>query len=129
MYYAPKILEGAHFGTSAAAWATVLVGVINAVIGVVAVYMVSRWGRRPLLAASCIIMAGALAVAAVIEGMHLQGLGATSSLWWRCWCSWRGSASARGRWSGRCVRKYSRSRAVILALPAPRWPTGAWTGG
>ncbi|MCE2574667.1 sugar porter family MFS transporter [Komagataeibacter sp. FNDCR2] len=80
LYYAPKILEGAHFGTSAAAWATVLVGVINAVIGVVAVYMVSRWGRRPLLAASCIIMAAALAVAAVIEGMHLQGLGATSSL-------------------------------------------------
>ncbi|RFD20421.1 sugar porter family MFS transporter [Komagataeibacter melaceti] len=80
LYYAPKILEGAHFGTSAAAWATVLVGVINAVIGVVAVYMVSRWGRRPLLAASCIIMAAALAVAAVIEGLHLQGTGATFSL-------------------------------------------------
>ncbi|QHC36136.1 sugar porter family MFS transporter [Komagataeibacter xylinus] len=80
MYYAPKILEGAHFGTTAAAWATVLVGLVNAVVGVGAIFMVSRWGRRPLLVSSCVIMACALGCAAVIEGMHLQGLGATLSL-------------------------------------------------
>lgn len=80
MYYAPKILEGAHFGTSAAAWATVLVGLINAVVGIVAIFLVSRWGRRPLLAASCITMAAALGCAGLIEGLHLQGMGATLSL-------------------------------------------------
>ncbi|MCE2564009.1 sugar porter family MFS transporter [Komagataeibacter sp. FNDCF1] len=80
MYYAPKILENAHFGTSAAAWATVMVGVVNAVVGVGAIFMVSRWGRRPLLVTSCVIMACALAAAAVIEGLHLQGMGAVVSL-------------------------------------------------
>ncbi|GBR27837.1 sugar-proton symporter [Komagataeibacter oboediens DSM 11826] len=80
MYYAPKILEGAHFGTSAAAWATVMVGAVNAVVGVLAIFMVSRWGRRPLLVTSCVIMAVALAAAGVIEGMHLQGMGAVLSL-------------------------------------------------
>lgn len=80
MYYAPKILEGAHFGTSAAAWATVLVGAVNALVGVAAIFMVSRWGRRPLLMTSCVIMALALGAAAAIEGLHLEGMGATLSL-------------------------------------------------
>ncbi len=80
MYYAPKILEGAHFGTAAAAWATVMVGAVNAVVGVLAIFMVSRWGRRPLLVTSCVIMAVALAAAGVIEGMHLTGLGAVLAL-------------------------------------------------
>ncbi|QOF96265.1 sugar porter family MFS transporter [Novacetimonas hansenii] len=73
MYYTPKILQNAHFGTSGAAWATVLIGVINTIVGIAAIFMVNRWGRRSLLCTSAAIMACALAVAAGITGLHLSG--------------------------------------------------------
>ncbi|MCW4590110.1 sugar porter family MFS transporter [Gluconacetobacter entanii] len=80
MYYTPKILQNAHFGTSGAAWATVLIGVINTVVGIAAIFLVNRWGRRPLLCASAAIMAVSLAVAAVITGLHLSSIAATLCL-------------------------------------------------
>lgn len=80
MYYTPKILQNAHFGTSGAAWATVLIGVINTIVGIAAIFLVNRWGRRPLLCASAAIMAFSLAIAAVITGLHLSSVPATLCL-------------------------------------------------
>jgi MFS transporter, SP family, galactose:H+ symporter len=75
MYYAPRILQGAHAGSATAIWATVLVGGVNALVGLVAVFAVTRWGRRPLLVASCALMAVAMLVAGgiVMAGPHGTG--------------------------------------------------------
>ncbi|MBV1834083.1 sugar porter family MFS transporter [Komagataeibacter pomaceti] len=80
MYYMPKILQNAQFGISGAAWATVLIGVINTVVGIAAIFLVNRWGRRPLLCTSAAIMAISLTIAAIITGLHLPGMSATLCL-------------------------------------------------
>ncbi|CAP54586.1 sugar porter family MFS transporter [Gluconacetobacter diazotrophicus] len=75
MYYAPRILEGAHADPAMAVWATVLVGGVNALVGLLAVFAVSRWGRRPLLVVSCALMAGAMLAAAAIVATDPPGAG------------------------------------------------------
>jgi len=50
IYYAPKIFQFAGIGSSSAAiFATLLVGVVNMVFTVVAILLLDRVGRRPLL--------------------------------------------------------------------------------
>lgn len=60
LYYAPRVFEAAHFGVNASVWATTLVGLTNMVFTGVAIMFADRWGRRPLLLASCAIVGGAL---------------------------------------------------------------------
>ncbi|MCX8666559.1 sugar porter family MFS transporter [Acetobacteraceae bacterium B3987] len=69
LYYAPRVFEAAHFGTNAAVWATTLVGLTNMVFTGVAIRYADRWGRRPLLLTSCIIV-----------GVSLLGVGAVLAL-------------------------------------------------
>ncbi|MFT8479746.1 sugar porter family MFS transporter [Gluconobacter oxydans] len=57
MYYAPHIFEMAGFGTSAALWGTVIVGLVNVLSTFIAIGYVDRWGRRPMLIAGFIMMA------------------------------------------------------------------------
>jgi len=61
MYYAPHVFQAAHFGVSAAVWATTLVGLTNMALTAVAIVFVDRWGRRPLLILSCLIAALSMA--------------------------------------------------------------------
>ncbi|ELZ92585.1 sugar porter family MFS transporter [Haloferax volcanii] len=49
IYYAPTILESTGFESSASILATVGIGVVNVVMTVVAVVLIDRRGRRPLL--------------------------------------------------------------------------------
>jgi len=63
MYYAPKVFEAAHFGVSASVWATTLVGLTNMAATGIAIALVDRWGRRPLLVASCAVAAFAMLAA------------------------------------------------------------------
>lgn len=49
IYYAPTILESTGFGNSASIIATVGIGIVNVLLTVVAVLLVDRVGRRPLL--------------------------------------------------------------------------------
>ncbi|ACI52838.1 sugar transporter [Gluconacetobacter diazotrophicus PA1 5] len=60
MYYAPKVFQAAHFGVSAATWATALIGLINVLSTGFAIAFIDRWGRRPLLILSCAIMTFAM---------------------------------------------------------------------
>ncbi|WP_048847029.1 sugar porter family MFS transporter [Tanticharoenia sakaeratensis] len=66
MYYAPRVFQAAHFGTSAAVWATTLVGLTNMALTGVAIVFVDRWGRRPLLVLSCLIAAISMAGVGVL---------------------------------------------------------------
>jgi len=48
-FYAPTIFEQSGIGTDAAFAQAVLVGVINVLFTLVAISLIDRWGRRPLL--------------------------------------------------------------------------------
>jgi len=57
MYYAPKIFNIAGFtSTSQAMWGTVLVGLINVLSTFIAIALVDRVGRKPILFAGFIVM-------------------------------------------------------------------------
>jgi sugar porter (SP) family MFS transporter len=49
IYYAPSLLQGAGFGNSAALLANVVNGAVNVGMMIVAVWLLDRVGRRPLL--------------------------------------------------------------------------------
>lgn len=55
LYYAPHVLEGLHFSTQAAIWCTTLLGFANMAATGVAILLIDRWGRRPLLLLSTTI--------------------------------------------------------------------------
>ncbi len=62
IYYAPTIFQGAGFHSSSAAiLATMGVGVVNVVMTVVALQLLDRVGRRPLLLAGMAVMVVSLA--------------------------------------------------------------------
>lgn len=49
IYYAPEIFESAGFGTDAALFQTVLIGVVNTVFTFVAIFFIDKIGRKKLL--------------------------------------------------------------------------------
>ena len=50
-FYAPSIFEQSGVGTNAAFAQAILVGLINVVFTIVAMYFIDKWGRKPLLIA------------------------------------------------------------------------------
>jgi sugar porter (SP) family MFS transporter len=49
IYYAPSLLKGAGLGNSASLLANVIIGVVNVGMTIVAIWLLDRTGRRPLL--------------------------------------------------------------------------------
>jgi sugar porter (SP) family MFS transporter len=49
IYYAPSLLKGAGLGNSASLLANVVIGVVNVGMTIVAIWLLDRTGRRPLL--------------------------------------------------------------------------------
>ncbi|MBU6446750.1 MAG: MFS transporter, partial [Verrucomicrobia bacterium] len=77
IYYAPRIFQLAGFTeTSTALFATVLVGTINVSVTVIALWLIDRVGRRPLLIAGLIGMAGSLFILGLsfLSQGHASGL-------------------------------------------------------
>jgi len=60
MYYAPKVFTEAGFGTSAAYWCSVFVGLTNLVFTVASMAVVDFLGRKPLLLIGATCMGAAL---------------------------------------------------------------------
>jgi SP family xylose:H+ symportor-like MFS transporter len=60
LYYAPTIFKAMGFSTDSAFLQTVIVGAVNMVFTLVAIFTVDRWGRKPLLIAGALVMAGAM---------------------------------------------------------------------
>ncbi len=78
LYYAPRVFEAAHFGTNASVWATTLVGLTNMVFTGVAIMFADRWGRRPLLLTSCVVVG--LALLGVGGVLAFGGQGMTTAI-------------------------------------------------
>jgi len=49
LYYAPTIFKGLGFGNDAAMWQTVIMGFVNIIFTLVAIFTVDKFGRKPLL--------------------------------------------------------------------------------
>jgi sugar porter (SP) family MFS transporter len=59
-FYAPMIFEQSGIGTDASFMQAVLVGIVNVVATVVAIALIDKLGRRPLLISGLVIIAGSM---------------------------------------------------------------------
>ncbi|HLP05424.1 MAG TPA: sugar porter family MFS transporter, partial [Paludibacter sp.] len=73
LYYAPTIFKGLGFGNDAAMWQTVIMGFINIVFTLVAIFTVDKFGRKPLLIIGSIGMAIGMFAIGLLA--HLQIIG------------------------------------------------------
>ncbi len=79
IYYAPQIFQLAGFqAAQTALFATVLVGAVNVAITLVALWLIDRVGRRPLLIVGLIGMAAALVVLGLSFFSQSQAAGLTA---------------------------------------------------
>ena len=63
MYYAPKIFKIAGFAsTEQQMWGTVIVGLVNVFATFIAIGLVDKWGRKPVLKVGFVVMASAMAI-------------------------------------------------------------------
>ena len=69
MYYAPRIFASVGFGTSAQMWTTAIVGLTNMLATFIAIGLVDRLGRKPILYAGFGVMAASLGAVGMM--MHL----------------------------------------------------------
>ncbi len=76
LYYAPEIFSLAGFSShTMQMWATVIVGLVNALTTILALFAVDRFGRRPILFLSLTLMAAAMLI---ISLMYYHGLTSTA---------------------------------------------------
>lgn len=75
MYYAPEIFKAAGSGTDSAFAQTVIVGAVNVVFTFVAIWLVDRAGRKPLLIAGTLVQVVALVAVGVMFQIGQSGVG------------------------------------------------------
>ena len=73
-YYASDIFRDAGYGVSDALLNIAILGMVNLVFTFVAIYLVDRVGRRPLMLCGCVGLAAAFALLATAFHWNLQGL-------------------------------------------------------
>jgi SP family xylose:H+ symportor-like MFS transporter len=73
LYYAPTIFKGLGFGNDAAMYQTVIMGFINIIFTLVAIFTVDKFGRKPLLIIGSIGMAIGMFAIGLLA--HLQIIG------------------------------------------------------
>jgi len=69
MYYAPRIFQDMGYATTAQMWFTAIVGLTNVLATFIAIGLVDRWGRKPILYTGFAVMA--LGMGLVGTMMHL----------------------------------------------------------
>jgi sugar porter (SP) family MFS transporter len=72
IYYAPTTLTSAGFGSDAAIYANLIIGVLNVVATIVAVRLVDNWGRKPLLISGLVGMASFMAILGITSAVLSQ---------------------------------------------------------
>jgi SP family xylose:H+ symportor-like MFS transporter len=78
LYYAPVIFRNMGAASNMALLQTVLIGTVNLIATLLAIFTVDRWGRKPLLIAGGLIMA--VAMAALAACFMTQALGVAALL-------------------------------------------------
>jgi SP family galactose:H+ symporter-like MFS transporter len=69
MYYAPRIFQSMGYNVAAQMWFTAAVGLTNVLATFIAIGLVDRWGRKPILYTGFTVMAIGLGVVGTV--MHL----------------------------------------------------------
>ena len=69
MYYAPRIFEGMGYDTHAQMWFTAAVGLTNVLATFIAIFLVDRWGRKPILYTGFIVMAVGMGIVGTMMNM------------------------------------------------------------
>jgi SP family galactose:H+ symporter-like MFS transporter len=69
MYYAPRIFQDMGYATSVQMWFTAVVGLTNVLATFIAIGLVDRWGRKPILYTGFSVMAVGLGLVGTM--MHL----------------------------------------------------------
>ncbi|HET6555017.1 MAG TPA: sugar porter family MFS transporter [Dyella sp.] len=75
MYYAPRIFKEMGYDTSAQMWFTALVGLTNVLATFIAIALIDRWGRKPILYTGFAVMAAGLGFVGLMmhNGIHGHG--------------------------------------------------------
>ncbi len=74
LYYAPRIFESMGAAKDASMMQTVIMGVVNVIFTVVAIFTVDKWGRKPLLIVGSAGMAVGMFSIAVLAFMEIIGI-------------------------------------------------------
>jgi SP family xylose:H+ symportor-like MFS transporter len=74
LYYAPTIFKGLGFGNDAAMWQTVIMGFINIVFTLVAIFTVDKFGRKPLLIIGSVGMAVGMFAIGLLAYANIIGM-------------------------------------------------------
>ena len=74
LYYAPTIFKGLGFGNDAAMYQTVIMGFINIVFTLVAIFTVDKFGRKPLLIIGSTGMAVGMFAIGLLAYLHIIGV-------------------------------------------------------
>ncbi len=69
MYYAPRIFADMGYNTASQMWFTTAVGLTNVLATFIAIGLVDRWGRKPILYTGFAVMAAGLGIVGTM--MHL----------------------------------------------------------
>jgi SP family galactose:H+ symporter-like MFS transporter len=75
MYYAPRIFKEMGYDTSAQMWFTALVGLTNVLATFIAIGLIDRWGRKPILYTGFAVMTAGLGLVGLMmhNGIHDHG--------------------------------------------------------
>jgi len=75
MYYAPRIFQDMGYHTQAQLWFTAVVGLTNVLATLIAIGLVDKWGRKPILYIGFTIMAVGLGIVGTMMhlGIHTPG--------------------------------------------------------
>lgn len=73
LYYAPRIFEGAG-AEGGGMMQTVIMGIVNIIFTLVAIFTVDKFGRKPLLIIGSIGMAAGAFAVALCDGMGIKGI-------------------------------------------------------
>ena len=75
MYYAPRIFQGMGYDTESQMWFTAIVGLVNVLATFIAIGLVDKLGRKPILYAGFVVMAIGLGVVGTMMrlGIHTHG--------------------------------------------------------
>lgn len=73
MYYAPRIFADMGYDMASQMWFTAVVGLTNVLATFIAIGLIDRWGRKPILYTGFMVMAIGLAIVGVMMQLGISG--------------------------------------------------------